>query len=59
MVPNLRPRLNKGGDPLGKDFSSAVRIATEELADREMKDDLATSARDISQSPLIVAVDLR
>lgn len=42
-----------------KDFASAPRIAAEELADREMKEDLATPARDIPQRPLILAVDLR
>jgi len=55
---------NKGDEcasahPLGKDFASAVRIAAEKLANREMKDDLAASARDITQPPLRVAVDLR
>ncbi len=30
--------LNEGGEPLGKDFASAIRIGAEELADREMKD---------------------
>jgi hypothetical protein len=35
---DLCPRLNEGGQALGKDFASAIRIAAEELADREMKD---------------------
>ena len=35
---DLRPWLHKGREPLGKDFSSAVRITAEELADQEMKD---------------------
>ena len=35
---DLCPRLNEGGQPLGKDFASAPSIAAEELADREMKD---------------------
>ena len=56
---DLCPRLNEGGEPLGKDFTSAIRVAAEELADREMKDDLAASTRDITQRPLIQAVDLR
>jgi len=44
----LRPWLHKGREPLGKDFSSAVRITAEELADKEMKDDLTASTRDIT-----------
>ncbi len=55
---DLCPRLNKGGEPLGKDFASAIRIAAEELADREMKDDLTACTRDISQRPLIPTMDL-
>ena len=43
-----RPGFNKGRKALGKDFSSTGRIAAEELAYGEMKDDLATSARDIT-----------
>ena len=44
---------NKGDEcasahPLGKDFASAMRIAAEELAHREMKDDLTTCTGDIS-----------
>ena len=35
---DLCPRRNYGGEALGKDFASAIRIAAEELADREMKD---------------------
>ena len=56
---DLRPRLNKGREAFGKDFASAGRVAAEKLADREMKDDLAASTRDITQRPLIQAVDLR
>jgi hypothetical protein len=52
-------RLDKGRKPLGKDFARAIRIAAEELADRETKDDLATSTRDITQRALILAVNLR
>jgi len=55
---DLRPRLDKGREALREDFSRAVRIATEELTDQEMKDDLPTSTRDITQCPLILAVDL-
>jgi hypothetical protein len=56
---DLCPRLNEGGEALGKDFASAIRIAAEELADREMKDDLTACTRDISQRPLIPTMDLR
>jgi len=55
---DLCPRLNEGEEPLGKDFASAIRIAAEELADREMKDDLMACTRDISQRPLIPTMDL-
>jgi hypothetical protein len=56
---DLRPRLNKRRELLGKDFASTIRIATKELTYREMKDDLPISTRDITQRPLIAAVDLR
>ena len=56
---DLCPRLNEGGQPLGKDFASALSIAAEELADREMKDDLTACTRDISQRPLIPTMDVR
>ena len=56
---DLRPGLNKGWEALGEDFSSAVRVVTEKLADREVKDDLATSTRDITQHPLLLTVNLR
>jgi hypothetical protein len=35
---DLCPRLNEGGQALGKDCASTIRIAAEELADREMND---------------------
>jgi hypothetical protein len=57
-VGDLRPRLNKGWQALSEDFARAVPVATEKLADREMKNDLATSTRDISQRPLIPTMDL-
>jgi hypothetical protein len=56
---DLCPRLNEGGEAEGYDFASAIRIAAEELADREMKDDLTACTRNISQRSLIPAVDLR
>ncbi|GHO63540.1 hypothetical protein KSC_024320 [Ktedonobacter sp. SOSP1-52] len=56
---HLCPRLNKGGEPLGKNFVSTVRIAAKELADREMKDDPTACTRNISQRPLIPTMDLR
>jgi hypothetical protein len=34
----LCPRRNYGREPRGFDFASAIRIAAEELVDREMKD---------------------
>ena len=55
---DLCPQLNEGGERLGKDFASTIRIAAEELADREMKDDLTACTRDISQRPLIPTMDL-
>ena len=56
---DLCPRLNEGGEPLGKDFARALRIAAEKLADREMKDDPTACTRDISQRPPIPTMDLR
>jgi hypothetical protein len=63
FAPMVLDSSNKGDEcasahAFGKDFASAVRGAAEKLADREMKDDLAASARDITQRPLILAVDL-
>ena len=56
---HLCPGPDKGKEPLGENFSSAILIAAEELADKEMKDHLATSARHITQRPLLLAMDLR
>jgi hypothetical protein len=57
-VGDLRPGLNKGWQALGEDFSRAVWVATEKLANGEMKNDLATCTRDITQRSPILAVDL-
>ena len=56
---DLCPWRNCGREQLGKDVASAIRIAAEDLADREMKDDLTTCTRDISQRSLIPTMDLQ
>jgi hypothetical protein len=50
----MRPR-----QAFSKDFARAIRVAAEKLAHRETKDDLAASTWNITQRPLILAVDLR
>ena len=64
FAPMVLDSSNKGDEcasahPLGKDFASAVGVTAEKLANREMKDDLAACTRDITEDPLIPAVDLR
>jgi hypothetical protein len=52
FAPMVLDSSNKGDEcasahAFGKDFASTVRVATKELADREMKHDLAACTRDI------------
>ena len=52
-------RLDKVGEPLGKDFSVAVGIAAGEFANGEAKLNLATCAGHIAQGSRVVTMDRR